>query len=45
MFKVYVDMGTQCSDTVTLTFAFTGASTVRTWELKASQVPCGSTFR
>ncbi len=42
---VYVDMGTVCSDSVSISFAFTGASTVRTWELKASQIPCGSVYR
>ena len=41
---VYVDMGTGCGDSVTLNFGFTGASTVRTWEIKVSQIPCGSDY-
>ena len=37
-------MGAGCSDTATLNFAFTGASTIRTWDIKASQIACGSEF-
>ena len=30
------------SDTATLEFTFSGPSTIRTWELKATQIPCSS---
>ena len=41
-FTVYVDMGAQASDTATLNFAFSGASSNRAWEVKATQIPCAS---
>lgn len=42
---MYVDFGTDLSDQVSLDFAFTGTSTVRTWEIKTSQIECSSNFR
>jgi len=43
---IYVEMGNSGStDTATLAFAFAGASTARTWEIKATQVPCGASWR
>ena len=33
------------SDTATLSFALAGTSTARTWEIKATQIPCGSDYR
>ena len=43
---VYMEMGNSGStDTATLAFTFTGASTIRTWEIKATQIPCGSPMR
>ena len=39
---VYVDFGTELSEQVSLDFAFTGTSTVRTWEVKAAQIECGT---
>ena len=38
-------MGNSATDTATLAFTFSGTSTVRTWELKATQIPCGSPMR
>jgi len=36
-------MGNQAGGTATLSFTFANqASTVRQWEIKATQVPCGS---
>ena len=35
-------MGALASDTATLSFAFGGSSTNRMWEVKVSQIPCGS---
>jgi len=43
---IYVEMGNSGStDTATLAFTFSEASTLRTWEIKATQVPCGSSSR
>jgi len=42
---MYIDFGTDIADTVTLNFAFTGTSTVRTWEIKTSQIECSSALR
>ena len=42
---VYVEMGQGSTDTATLAFAFTGSSTARTWEIKATQIPCGASYR
>ena len=33
------------TDTATLAFTFSGTSTIRTWEIKATQIPCGSPVR
>ena len=44
--SVYIEMGNSGStDTATLAFTFSGASTIRTWEVKATQIPCGSETR
>ena len=44
--QVYVEMGNSGStDMATLAFTFAGASTARTWEIKATQVPCGASWR
>ena len=41
-----MDMGSAATDTATLTFTFDGTtSTIRTWELKATQIPCSSPSR
>jgi len=37
---IYVDIGNQASETVSLNFAFTGTSNTRMWEIKVSQIPC-----
>ena len=43
---VFVEMGNSGStDTATLAFTFSGTSTIRTWEIKATQIPCGSDYR
>merc|ERR1719362_50633 len=42
---IYMEMGNSATDTATLAFTFSGTSTVRTWELKATQIPCGSPVR
>ena len=42
---VYTDIGSQTSDTATLTFAFDGTATNRMWEIKVTQVPCFSSYR
>jgi len=42
---IYVEMGQGSTDTATLAFAFTGSSTARTWEIKATQIPCGANYR
>jgi len=39
---IYMEMGSGCSDTATLAFTFAGTSTIRTWEIKATQVKCGA---
>lgn len=41
--SVYVDMGRELSDTATIIFSFTGDSTSRMWDIKATQVKCGHT--
>ena len=38
-------MGTGSTDTATLAFSFAGASTTRTWEIKATQIPCGANYK
>jgi len=43
---IYMEMGNSGStDTATLAFTFSGTSTIRTWEIKATQIPCGSSYR
>lgn len=43
---IYVDIGTVSTDTVTLGFTFsTSTSTIRTWEIKVSQISCNSHSR
>ena len=46
LFQVYMEMGNSGStDTAMLAFTFSGASTSRNWEIKATQIPCGSNYR
>ena len=46
MFLVYVDIGNVATDTATLAFTFgTTTSTVRTWEIKVSQISCSNPNR
>jgi hypothetical protein len=33
------------TDTATLAFSFAGANNARTWEIKATQIPCGANYR
>jgi len=43
---IYVEMGNSGStDAAELAFSFSGDSTARTWEIKATQVPCGANYR
>lgn len=42
---MYIDFGNVLSDTVGLAFTFTGTSTVRTWEIKTSQIECSNPNR
>jgi hypothetical protein len=43
---IYMEMGnTGSTDTATLAFTFSGTSTIRTWEIKATQIPCGGSHR
>ena len=42
---VYVEMGRGSTDTATLAFTFSTSSTARTWEIKATQIPCGASYR
>ena len=45
-FSVYVDMGNQATDSVTLAFTFsTTTSTIRSWEFKVSQITCSNPNR
>ena len=39
---IYVDMGAESGDSVKLAFMFEGQSSLRSWEIKASQIPCAS---
>lgn len=42
---VYIDIGAAATDTATLTFTFdTAASTIRTWDIRASQIVCGAPY-
>ena len=44
--QVYVEMGNSGStDEAKLAFTFSGDSTARTWEIKATQIPCGASWR
>ena len=41
-----MDLGTGASNTATLSFTFaTTASTTRTFEIKATQIPCSASYR
>ena len=40
-----MDMGNLNSNTATATFTFSGASTVRQWDIKITQIPCYSEQR
>ena len=43
---IYVEMGSAATDTASLQFTFgTATSTIRNFELKATQIPCGSSWR
>ena len=39
---MYIDMGAEQADSVKLAFAFVGDSSLRTWEIKTTQIPCAS---
>ncbi|TRY66509.1 hypothetical protein TCAL_16467, partial [Tigriopus californicus] len=41
-FAVYVDMDRGCSGNAKLDFSFTGAASTRIFEIKATQIECGS---
>jgi hypothetical protein len=41
---MYIDIGADEGDQATLAFTFTTSSTVRTWEIKVSQIPCGAVY-
>ena len=41
---IYVDLGALPSDSATLNFGFTGASTSRLWDIKVAQIPCGANY-
>ena len=40
---VYAYLGPDSGKTADLKHEFTGSSTVRTWEIKVSQIECGAT--
>jgi hypothetical protein len=40
--SVYLDVGNQVGDQAVLDFAFMGMSTTRLWEIKVTQIVCGS---
>ena len=41
-----MEMGAEKGNTATLAFTFSTSSTVsRTWEIKASQIPCGANYK
>ena len=42
---LYIDVGATSTDTAKLTFTFSGTSTVRTWDIKATQIPCAANYR
>merc|ERR1719245_892205 len=39
---IYVAVGNGASDSATLALAFSGDSSIRQWEIKVSQIPCGA---
>ncbi|XP_059097393.1 uncharacterized protein LOC131891762 [Tigriopus californicus] len=39
---IYIDIGTQPSDTADIKFSFDGADTIRQWEIKVTQLFCNS---
>ena len=41
--SVYAYLGPDSGKTADLKHEFTGSSTVRTWEIKVSQIECGAT--
>ena len=46
MSTVYVDIGNAATDSATLAFTFsTTTSTIRTWEIKVSQISCSNPNR
>lgn len=45
LFSKPIDIGAASTDTAKLAFTFSGASTVRTWDIKASQIPCAANYR
>ncbi len=42
---VYVNLGNSDSDTATLAFTFSGSSTTRQFDIKVTQVKCGSQLK
>lgn len=42
---IYVEFGTKSSDTVSLEFTLSGTTQSRSWEIKATQIPCGASWR
>ncbi|XP_059083874.1 uncharacterized protein LOC131881118 isoform X2 [Tigriopus californicus] len=40
---IYVDLGQANTATADLDFSFTGESTIRNWDIKVTQIPCGNT--
>ena len=46
LYVVYIEMGNSgSSDTATLAFTFSGTSTIRTFEIKATQIPCSANYK
>ena len=39
-----MEMGHTAASTATVTFTFSGTSTTRVWEIKATQIPCGASY-
>ena len=37
---IYIDIGREPTDKVTVNFAFSTSSTSRKWDIKVSQIPC-----
>ena len=40
-----MDIGADSTDSATVKFTFSGTSTVRTWDIKVSQIPCNAHYR